>query len=877
MVKTARSRPNAFVSPEDGLAYFDGITIKADPMTRANPQRVIPVLDLHVFACRRMGHRLTEGSRVLVPRAGNGFFAVWAAAHGCRVVAQTNSPRSEWVIRENVLRNKLALAEDVESWVNGSVGIVTDTANLARWCRKGDWDLVFLGPVFPVPDTFKGALADGFSLVKDLETTTGLECWATYGRGFAALHARMAIPDPPGLEGATSTKLTGRISWRRYCEKLGIDADDSGPAMEVELIELATSRRPRAPRSKPNGGWSQILKSLRGALDDRARPYSEPARSLFAIDLRTDPVQNDSAEKAYEYLNSPLRRVQNWLSNASKAELPDLLVIDTAPYYRLPEGFRRLPFEMFLFASPRLAQHAKSLLTQYQKVAGANIRCLLPFFHHPIRWQGGSWRSVHSSEFSEAVTIAEEGLTAVVPPATQTRHKEIIDSPPSPYPNPTRISSQGGISIFYASETAEMMGATTDTSLRELARQLRDDSFSLEAHGRFLDLFYHRSVRREFESILGDTRSFSYSSLRTMPVRLAPESTPQRHDQDEPRFRGVIWLWAFSISPWTWEKERFLRHLTRAVWLTYDNRYELDAEAGAQRVAEIRAHSGTSHELKHVASALDRWVSSASLKLFDVSKSGPQVSPSSPNRYGYLVHWTPFDNDHLAVLLRRDIVSAAAKYISLWTMSESRDDFRYLLDPSDPNRWPEELGPILKRSWDLIRTTALMHVMRVTGENDLPKLATTLTEVATRLGAEPNLEVTGDPIPKLAFKWEDGSKTLWLARFILAATREYFEHGNLALGQQAKLSHCTCNLLTGKHLLLELENSRLESAQDDAVGNLVNKYRAAVRIGYPTAGLALRGQDLLKDLAARFGGFVQFSGTANSFKTLLHFELGDDL
>jgi 16S rRNA G966 N2-methylase RsmD len=95
-----------FADPTRGVAFFDGITIEADPITDPRRNRVLPILEEEqVFVCRQMSDTLEPGSLVLDVGTGSGVYAIWAAKHGCRVVAIDMSERAIKVARENVKTN----------------------------------------------------------------------------------------------------------------------------------------------------------------------------------------------------------------------------------------------------------------------------------------------------------------------------------------------------------------------------------------------------------------------------------------------------------------------------------------------------------------------------------------------------------------------------------------------------------------------------------------------------------------------------------------------------------------------------------------------------------------------------------------------------
>ena len=89
-------------------AFFDGITIEVDRITDPRWDRVLPILEEEqVYMCRMMEPilRAKPGARVLDVGTGSGVFAIYAAKHGCRVVAIDISPRALRFARHNAKNN----------------------------------------------------------------------------------------------------------------------------------------------------------------------------------------------------------------------------------------------------------------------------------------------------------------------------------------------------------------------------------------------------------------------------------------------------------------------------------------------------------------------------------------------------------------------------------------------------------------------------------------------------------------------------------------------------------------------------------------------------------------------------------------------------
>lgn len=127
------------VEPQLGVAFFDGIKIKADAITDTRDDRVLPVLEEeHVYICRLMKERpavmnkIKQGALILNMNAGNGVFSIWAARQGCHVVALVDRPRALSIFRDNA-KNE-----------NSYSGLIVNT-----WDRISKFRLSHLDPVEP--------------------------------------------------------------------------------------------------------------------------------------------------------------------------------------------------------------------------------------------------------------------------------------------------------------------------------------------------------------------------------------------------------------------------------------------------------------------------------------------------------------------------------------------------------------------------------------------------------------------------------------------------------------------------------------------------------------------------------------------------------
>lgn len=114
--ESKRERRDYYVDTRRGVAFFDGLLIEADPITATPRDRVLPVHEEeHIFVCRRMERLLEPGQWVLDAGTGNGVYAIYAAARGCRVVAISPNPRALRIARQNALKNEITVVESLEA------------------------------------------------------------------------------------------------------------------------------------------------------------------------------------------------------------------------------------------------------------------------------------------------------------------------------------------------------------------------------------------------------------------------------------------------------------------------------------------------------------------------------------------------------------------------------------------------------------------------------------------------------------------------------------------------------------------------------------------------------------------------------------------
>lgn len=150
------SWPACYTDPVRGVSFFDGVTIEADSITDPRWDRVLPILEEEqVLMCREMEHLLAEGTLILDVGTGSGVFAIYAAAHKCKVVAIDVSPRALRVAHQNAAKNHVPCADECQDFreiPNGAICFKqVDFKDLKDQLEHKGWagfDIVLLAPPY---------------------------------------------------------------------------------------------------------------------------------------------------------------------------------------------------------------------------------------------------------------------------------------------------------------------------------------------------------------------------------------------------------------------------------------------------------------------------------------------------------------------------------------------------------------------------------------------------------------------------------------------------------------------------------------------------------------------------------------------------------
>ncbi|MEL7357838.1 MAG: 50S ribosomal protein L11 methyltransferase [Cyanobacteria bacterium J06560_6] len=116
---------SCYVKPNNGVAFFDSITIEADSITDIRQNSVFPVMEeKQIYVCRQMRSRLeaADAPLFLDVGTGSGVYAIYAAVVcNCRVIAIETSARALRIARQNALANGAVLCDRPQDVEAGSI------------------------------------------------------------------------------------------------------------------------------------------------------------------------------------------------------------------------------------------------------------------------------------------------------------------------------------------------------------------------------------------------------------------------------------------------------------------------------------------------------------------------------------------------------------------------------------------------------------------------------------------------------------------------------------------------------------------------------------------------------------------------------------
>lgn len=421
-----------------------------------------------------------------------------------------------------------------------------------------------------------------------------------------------------------------RIQWHR-CIVDYTSMSDAFPANSLFIDRSSMTRLPR-PRTKPNDGDAEQGR------EKEPRPIEE--------------LWNESV----------LSTVGEWVrrNGVLAKDAPvgfDILLVDTAPWYKSVRGAAALSEECAAWTSTRYDQDdAVNLTALWQYLAYCSQANYVGHFLHPY-FTGQvaplEWRNVHASFRTPGLTPSlvgeqendhfrriegahicalgeawEQELEAAPKGTEVERIRWFLGKQASRFHS---VDSQQGYlwapleAIGSAWEKREQAtydevtvrlrhleavfteGAGPTDSKPELSLFATDLSLCqnvihCQMDEKVTTLLNHDSRAMGLPDTRQDVEASEWSALHAVPISVAAaaESDSQKSPES---YRGAVFLYARSSKPWTPEHDAFLHDMLKLLWMLLEGRYTEDAETQS---AELRSQRevaqyarGASHSLKN--------------------------------------------------------------------------------------------------------------------------------------------------------------------------------------------------------------------------------------------------------------------------------------
>jgi 16S rRNA G966 N2-methylase RsmD len=146
-INLSPAAPDYYADSDTGTAFFDGVFIKSDSIKYSDTDRVLSVSEEEqIFMCRQMSGRLKPGLSVLDVGTGSGVLGIWAARHGCKVVAVDINTRALDMARDNAKYNNIKISESIEALTEGSIFFLEK--RFEEGFDLGKFDIILLNPPY---------------------------------------------------------------------------------------------------------------------------------------------------------------------------------------------------------------------------------------------------------------------------------------------------------------------------------------------------------------------------------------------------------------------------------------------------------------------------------------------------------------------------------------------------------------------------------------------------------------------------------------------------------------------------------------------------------------------------------------------------------
>jgi Ribosomal protein L11 methyltransferase (PrmA) len=369
-----------YADSDAGLAFFDGMFIESDSIKDPRIDRVLAILEEEqIFMCRQMAPRLQPGSLVLDVGTGSGVFSIWAALHGCRVLAIDINKRAIEMACKNAKRNYIELFDDPLMLANGSICFLNE--RFEQGFDRGAFDIIFLSaphnPTYPkikpalhaeagedgqaefnkqitlVPEMLKlngYCIGNHMSTVNiDGEIEALLKISAAFTEGYETQYVRTLPEDIETryfLEGQYESYLaTNCDGLKEYISSVSA----KWPKLSLFYFETQKTIGPKNLTTihntpKVHAKWgNRIL--LHQSIVDNIEPFPRYVKDLFGATINSfdscsreqlllKPTKGNESISRSLWNNSKLFLLDKIFKEEGLDEKLDILLIDTAPLHR---------------------------------------------------------------------------------------------------------------------------------------------------------------------------------------------------------------------------------------------------------------------------------------------------------------------------------------------------------------------------------------------------------------------------------------------------------------------------------------------------------------------------------------------------------------
>jgi hypothetical protein len=207
------------------------------------------------------------------------------------------------------------------------------------------------------------------------------------------------------------------------------------------------------------------------------------------------------------------------------------------------------------------------------------------------------------------------------------------------------------------------------------------------------------------------------------------------------------------------------------------------AVASGSLTGERTATSAPSHQVKHVVSAMGRWVG-ATESLFDISRASSEELNLSRGKAGRILLAkgdNALDNDDLGIILFPKLFRQAIAYIVNWFMVETPYDLPFYED--DLQKLPQNLSDLALKCWESAFNSFIFE--QIWKKSWSLKTALALKSAMVRLrGLFPQSPVIVDGAEDWTLTWdveqvglEPVERSVSLSRLLIHLLRESIKHG----------------------------------------------------------------------------------------------------